>query len=256
MKTTNIYILICPITNKVRYVGKANNISQRYKAHLNRARKHQVHKKNWILSLKKQGLKPIIEVIDVVPVEEWIFWETYWISQFKTWGFILLNYTNGGDGCTFANQTSFKKGHKNWNDTNTFINCNQCGKQFKISPIRIKTKKYCSKECYALSKKGISVSKETQFKKGQSAWNKGKNIKTKKDKNVYQYSGITGEFIKKWNTAKEAGLELNINIEGIGQACRGKAKTAGGYSWSYDELINNPVKFANKANKCSFNNLK
>ena len=68
MKTTNIYILICPITNKVRYVGKANNISQRYKAHLNRARKHQVHKKNWILSLKKQGLKPIIEVIDVVPV--------------------------------------------------------------------------------------------------------------------------------------------------------------------------------------------
>ena len=110
METTNIYILIDPITNMVRYVGKANNVTQRYRAHLNRARKHQVHKKNWIEKLKKEGLRPIIEVIDVVPINEWIFWETYWISQFKTWGFDLINYTNGGDGCTFGNQTSFKKG--------------------------------------------------------------------------------------------------------------------------------------------------
>jgi hypothetical protein len=36
------------------------------------------------------------------------------ISQFKTWGFDLINYTNGGGGCTFANQTSFKKGHTSW----------------------------------------------------------------------------------------------------------------------------------------------
>ena len=114
METTNIYVLIDPITNMVRYVGKANNVTQRYSAHLNRARKHQIHKKNWVESLKKQGLKPIIEVVDIVPINEWIFWETYWISQMKTWGFDLINYTNGGDGCTFGNQTSFKKGHKAW----------------------------------------------------------------------------------------------------------------------------------------------
>lgn len=111
METTHIYILIDPETQQVRYVGKANNVSQRYKAHLNRARKHQIHKLNWINSLKSKGLKPIIEVIDIVPIENWQFWETYWISQFKTWGFDLINYTHGGDGATFANQTSFKKGH-------------------------------------------------------------------------------------------------------------------------------------------------
>lgn len=114
METTNIYTLTDPRTNKIRYVGKANNVSQRYKAHLNRARKHQIHKKNWIESLKREGLKPIIDVIDIVPINEWIFWETYWISQIKTWGYDLINYTNGGDGCTFGNQTSFKKGHKSW----------------------------------------------------------------------------------------------------------------------------------------------
>lgn len=114
MKTTNIYILIDPRTHEVRYVGKANNVSQRYQAHLNRARKHQIHKANWVKQLKEEGLKPIIDVIDVVPIDEWVFWETYWISQMKTWGFSLINYTLGGDGATFGNQTSFKKGHKSW----------------------------------------------------------------------------------------------------------------------------------------------
>ena len=256
METTNIYILIDPITNKVRYVGKANNVTQRYKAHLNRARRHQIHKKNWIENLKRKGLKPIMVVIDEVSINDWVFWESYWISQFKSWGYNLINYTKGGDGTTFGNDTSFKKGQVAWNDTNTFISCKICNKEFKISPNQLEKKQYCSNKCYADSKKGISISEETQFKKGHVPWNKGKNIKIKGDKNVYQYSGLTGEFIKKWNTAKEAAIALNINAEGIGQNCRGKAKTAGGYSWSYDELINNPVKFANKANKCSFNNLK
>ena len=93
METTNIYILIDPENQQVRYVGKANNISERYKAHLNRARKHQIHKLNWINSLRKKGLKPIIEVIDIVPINDWVFWETYWIAQFKAWGFKLVNYT-------------------------------------------------------------------------------------------------------------------------------------------------------------------
>jgi hypothetical protein len=110
METTNIYILIDPRDNKVRYVGKANNVSQRYQAHLNKARKHQIHKASWIKQLKELNLRPILEVIDIVPIDEWIFWETYWIAQFKAWGFDLINYTSGGDGCTFANQTSFKKG--------------------------------------------------------------------------------------------------------------------------------------------------
>lgn len=114
METTNIYVLIDPRTNEVRYIGKANRVDERYKAHLNRARKHQTYKKNWIESLRKEGLKPIVEVVDVVPIDEWQFWEIYWISQMKQWGFKLVNYTNGGDGCSFANQTSFKKGHKSW----------------------------------------------------------------------------------------------------------------------------------------------
>ncbi len=110
MKTTNIYTLTDPRTNEIRYVGKANNITERYRAHLNRARDHQTHKRNWVNSLRKLGLKPIINVIDIVPINEWVFWETYWVHQFKAWGFKLTNATDGGDGLTCANKNSFKKG--------------------------------------------------------------------------------------------------------------------------------------------------
>jgi hypothetical protein len=182
METTNIYVLIDPITDQVRYVGKANNVLDRFSNHMNRAKRHTPHKLAWINSLKQKGLKPIVEVVDVVPIDDWQFWEVYWISQFKTWGFDLLNYTWGGDGATFANQTSFKKGRKVPQDTNTFIDCQQCGKNFKISPSRIGIKKYCSKVCYANSKKGIRANPNGEFKKGETPWNKGLTYKNKKIK--------------------------------------------------------------------------
>lgn len=37
-------------------------------------------------------------LIDEVPDNEWRFWETYWIQQFKAWGFQLENKNNGGGG--------------------------------------------------------------------------------------------------------------------------------------------------------------
>lgn len=180
METTNIYILIDPETQQVRYVGKANNVSERYKAHLNRARNHQIHKLNWINSLKKKGLKPIIEVVDIVPINEWIFWETYWIAQFKSWGFNLINYTIGGDGATFSNETTFKKGQIAYNDSNTIIRCKNCSKEFKISPSRIGKKKYCCKQCYAESKKGKTSVNTGTFKENHIPWNKNLTYKIKK----------------------------------------------------------------------------
>jgi hypothetical protein len=58
MEITNIYILIDPRTNMVRYVGKANNVTQRYRAHLNRARKHQIQKE-LIEQLKRFRVGPL-----------------------------------------------------------------------------------------------------------------------------------------------------------------------------------------------------
>lgn len=235
MKTTNIYTLTDPRTNEIRYVGKANNVTQRYLAHLNRARKHQIHKLNWINSLRKDGLKPILQIIDVVPIEEWIFWETYWISQIKTWGFNLINYTQGGDGCTFGNQTSFKKGNITWNTgTAKLLVCKNCNKEFssKNTNGAFSYRMFCSEEC----KKHQYSPHEGCFNKNHIPWNKSKfgyaltGAKTAKP--VLQYD-LEGNFIREFKSAKEAGLLLNCTYLNIQHVCNGKNKTAKNYKWKY-----------------------
>lgn len=56
------------------------------------------YKNSWIRSLKDKGLSPKIQLIQVV-TKDWEFWESYWISQFRAWGFNLTNMTQGGEGC-------------------------------------------------------------------------------------------------------------------------------------------------------------
>jgi predicted GIY-YIG superfamily endonuclease len=111
---TYIYTLSHPITDEVRYVGKTVNPKQRKHNHTNKARDKGTYKRNWINSLIVQGLRPKFEIIDQVD-SNWKFWERYWISQFRTWGFRLCNHGIGGEGLEMANQTSFKKGQIPWN---------------------------------------------------------------------------------------------------------------------------------------------
>jgi hypothetical protein len=96
METTHIYTLAHPVTGVVRYVGKANKLQPRYSLHL---RKDEgTAKSRWIQSLRRRGLLPVMEVLDIVPSSEWQFWEMYWIGQLKAWGCILYNGDNGGLG--------------------------------------------------------------------------------------------------------------------------------------------------------------
>lgn len=91
-----IYTLSEPDLKTIRYVGKTNNIQKRYLHHLKVFRKN--HKDQWVKSLIVKNKVPVIEILDEVNELEWRFWEQYWISQIKSWGFNLTNQTNGGEG--------------------------------------------------------------------------------------------------------------------------------------------------------------
>src|SRR5687767_6296277 len=91
-----IYRLVDPLDFRNTYVGKTNNIKKRYSQHLDTNKRSK--KSSWIKSLKKRGVLPVLEVIDEVSVSEWKFWEQHYISLFKSWGFRLMNLTNGGEG--------------------------------------------------------------------------------------------------------------------------------------------------------------
>ena len=54
-------------------------------------------------------------------------------------------------------------------------------------------------------------------------------------KTVLQYS-LEGAFIKEWPNAHSA--ERVLNISGIGEVCKGKKKSAGGFLWKYKEEKN------------------
>lgn len=96
MKKTHIYSLSDPITKQIRYIGKADNLRKRFNTHI--CDKSRTHKTNWINLLKSQNLSPIIESLDEVNLSDWEFWEKHYISLFKSWGFKLVNGTDGGDG--------------------------------------------------------------------------------------------------------------------------------------------------------------
>ena len=159
MSDVIIYTLKDPITNDIRYIGKTTQtLNRRLQIHVYKSRKSTTsHKKAWIKGLLNKGLKPIIEKFDEVSNDDWKFWEQYWISQFKAWGFKLTNTTAGGEGVDKgtipwnkglkgsipSNETSFEKG-------------NEIGKENRFT-------------------KGNEIGKETRFSKDSIVWNKGES---------------------------------------------------------------------------------
>ena len=91
--THYIYTLSDPNTNEVRYVGKTINIKRRYKQHLYDKRQTS-HKNSWIISLRKNGLKPIMTIIEECNNDNWEEREIYWISKYEN----LTNHKKGGNG--------------------------------------------------------------------------------------------------------------------------------------------------------------
>jgi predicted GIY-YIG superfamily endonuclease len=67
----NIYYLIDPINNKVRYVGNTKNPKQRYSQHLKDAEKSQnTRKQRWILTLKQNKMVPLMKIVETHPDDD------------------------------------------------------------------------------------------------------------------------------------------------------------------------------------------
>ena len=95
-----IYILKDPISNEVRYVGKSNNPQNRLKRHLSESNliESWTPKNKWLLSLRKDNLSPIMEIIDSTDLDDINELEVYWIKHYHDLGVRLTNGTDGGDG--------------------------------------------------------------------------------------------------------------------------------------------------------------
>mgnify|MGYP000048738562 CR=1 FL=1 len=91
-----IYTLKDPDTQEVRYVGKSKRPKRRLSEHTYKKllKTKKTHLAYWVLSLLKNGKKPIMEIVDETN-EDWQTLEQKWIKKFSN----LCNHTEGGEGC-------------------------------------------------------------------------------------------------------------------------------------------------------------
>jgi hypothetical protein len=98
-KTTHIYALTDPDTGDVRYVGKADNPSDRHRKHmLPSALAIRCRRTSWLKGLINAGKKPGMEVLETVPDSQWKERECYWIEFYRALGVNLVNTARGGTG--------------------------------------------------------------------------------------------------------------------------------------------------------------
>ncbi len=179
-----IYGLVDPRNNEIRYVGQTKRALQvRLSRHLLDKPKKNNYKYNWISSLKKEGLKPIIIELEICNETNWKEREAHWIQQFNN----LTNLTSGGDGMDFYPQEVRDKismgNKKAWENPEYRKNISNKRKEYWLNPENkknhsLKTKgKHRTKEmCEKTSKRNIEIWKNPEFREKM----------TKQSKNLWQ----------------------------------------------------------------------
>jgi hypothetical protein len=250
---------------KIYYLHRGNNIPF-YIGKTISEKDRKYHHKN------KLGKDVILEVIDEIPTEEWRYWEEFYILLFKQWGFKLENKNNGGCGNIGGYENHLvsqahkgrispnkNKGKKilqydltgkfihEWNNINEAIialnltvsneSIRQCliGKSKKSA--NFIWKNYHSDYPTQLKINEIEyILKNTQgLKRPRTTNEKNKisfNRKNKGNKPILQYS-LTGKFIKRWESTKEAAECLKLSKGNINNVLKKRSKSIGGYFCKY-----------------------
>jgi hypothetical protein len=193
MEEYKIYSLNDPITNEVRYIGKTiSPLYKRLSSHYRDRKKS--YKTHWINGLKKNGLKPIINIIEICNNENWEEREKYWIKHFRKIT-RLTNYLDGGQG----QQVGYKHTKK------------------AKDKIRVAAKLNIKGKFYS----GMTFTENTNIKRA----NANKKQISQLDSN--------GKLIKNWTGIIDAAKELNIDKNNISSVLKNKTISAGGYLWCY-----------------------
>jgi len=195
---------------------------------------------------KKFGNDITISLLDISSVEEWRFWEEYYIWLFLSWGFKLKNKNKGGCGPVLYSSDERKKFKK------PKINKSK----YTQSHLKIKVYQYDLKGNFI--KEWNSVSEAAKFfnrnhgmdiinccqGKQKTAYGfiwrknleeiniKNLNLGKRKRKTILQYD-LDDNFIKEWSTITEASTSLKKSGVSITHNLTGKQKTAYGYKWKY-----------------------
>jgi hypothetical protein len=246
-RPTFIYVLKESIDGEVRYVGKTvRKLENRLSGHIcDKTRSYRTH---WIQSLLRDGVAPVIELIETVPYDQdWVEREKYWIKYYRDAGCNLVNATDGGEGacgraCSDETRTKMR------------IRTSKSIEKIRQRCMKPVVQYTTSGEFIRQWESGATASRElgihksdiTRCCKGKAKsaggfqWMYFHSGKIQTDigarqgtmKPIIQYS-LDGGLIREWDSAQTAGLELGIHSTSISACCGGRQKSAGGFKWEY-----------------------
>ncbi len=124
-KLINIYGLVDPRTNELRYVGQTkNSIESRLYSHIKDSHKsnNPSYKKHWIKQVVKNGFEPEIILLEQVAKDKYIDAEIFWIAYFKSLGARLCNLTVGGEGTSGYTHTDEQRQNNSQVQKNAYAN--------------------------------------------------------------------------------------------------------------------------------------
>jgi hypothetical protein len=220
INTTKIYLITNCYNdiNKV-YIGKTKNSRE------------ADHKRIY----GSQIVYTYIDEVNSLDYKDWEPLETYWIEQFRQWGFIVLNENKGGGGpVTHSEIVKDKmKGPKPYLHKSVI--------QYSLKGDFIREWSSITEAALFLNKKlGASIV-ENCSKKRKSAygfiWRYKEDLleenfiyqKDRYTKPINQYD-LQMNFIKEWPSLTEAKKYIKGDIQAC---CSGKQKTAGNYIWRF-----------------------
>ncbi len=234
-----IYTLSDPRTNKIRYIGQTNNPNNRLKRHLQKSYLEKydknTYKSNWIKSLLKENVFPVMEILDEGTKENINDLEIYWIAQFKTWGFKLTNLSEGGEfGVDWTGRKHTAETKKKMSDNCTRkvavaeydLNGNILGHYETITEASEKTgcHTYLIHNC-CKNKKYYTVNERTfRYTGDVFDYYPRDNRVMKTTKNVTKYD-LYGNFIETYVSIKEAARKNDSGSSEITRCCKIKYKT-------------------------------
>jgi hypothetical protein len=192
--------------NKV-YIGKTicTNVNNRRYSH------RQIY--------GKQIHFTIIDEVDSLVRSEWRYIESYWIEQFKQWGFKVVNKNKGGGGPEYCTEDTR---HKMKNSPNRLLKLkNNLERNHKIS---VSMKKYQRTQEH-----------NNKIKNRIYTLSHINNISKAKSKSITQYNK-QGEYIADYNSIKKAADTLKVNYQNLSNHVRkykNYNKTIGGYIFKF-----------------------
>lgn len=227
MNNGKIYTLSHPITNEIVYIGQTSQcLKNRLRGHITDSKRSIRKLSRWFNKLEKQGLTPIIEELDSCDLSNLDDCEIYWISQFKSWGFLLKNHTAGGKST---------RGHKSSDLT----------KQKQSESLKGEKNPFYGKFHTKESKQKISDSNKGKhrtddFKKRRSVYMKANPISNETRNKIAESNKLKIEqydmsmnFIKIYDSAADACRELNTSSSKICMCCKNLRKSHKGFIWKY-----------------------